>query len=341
MVHPSPEFEEELNELRARQVRPIVRRNSLTFTIPTPGDVENHVEMEHGASSWRFRAINFLHQKKIQYFMMGLLVLDVIILFVEVTLMALFPHCSIIQRDAISCVPTTATIDSNATIFQRLLAGGNSEICSSPDHVYSEDEWMPQYDYPAGCDTHKWEAVHIIEEILFILTMIILCTFFVELNALLVVLKPGVFFRQVFYVLDYFIITVSIVLEAILHALHYDLSQALVGMMVVLRSWRYVRISHGIIDVTVKLTEPDMNRLLNYTEHLESIIQEHGLDLEVLVSVREQEKIGKIRGGNEPELMAKVRRHHAEEKRKKKESNHSTDTNHSSDDGTSGTTGAV
>jgi hypothetical protein len=275
--------------------------------------VQDHVIEEHGTDSWRFHVVQFLHQRKVQYFLLGLLILDVFILFVEVTLLAMYPTCDIIVRDAISCGPAEDGYNST-TIDGRFLAKAE-DICPSNDDDYY---LVPQFDYPAGCDSHKWKVVHQVEEGLFVMTMIILSCFFVELNVLMVVLQPAVFFRQLFYLMDYVIIGVSLALELFFFLMHEHLSTTLVGMLVVFRSWRYVRISHGIMEVTAELAEQKFGRLLNYTEHLEKILREQGTPLP------EDHKVEKLRT-QEVDLLAQVRRHHAEEKRLLREQSPSND----------------
>jgi hypothetical protein len=82
-----------------------------------------------------------------------------------------------------------------------LSGGGEYETC--------ENGLEPDFD-TGGCDEAKYSTVHKVEEVLFAFTMTILFTFFLELNLEMLALRPWVFFRQIFYVLDYFIISVSI-----------------------------------------------------------------------------------------------------------------------------------
>ena len=306
MAHPPKEVEDLKEQANARK-RPSFVSERLNAAIPTTQDVKEHVIQEHGLISWRYTVLEFLHSKRVQYFLMGLLVLDILILFTEVTLMSLYPFCDIITRDAISCAP----VDGGDPV-ERLLAGGDGKdyaVCY-PD---TDGAFAPQRDYPVGCDPHKWHTIHTVEDVLFVFTIIILSCFFVELNVLMAVLKPQVFFRQVFYALDYLIIGVSIALELFFKLAQEDLTSSLVGLLVIFRSWRYVRISHGIMQVTAEMADHKFNRLLNYTEHLEDLLRAQELE------IPEDPKVALMREKQECQMEAEVRRHHAEVKRQKKE----------------------
>ncbi|CAB9506865.1 expressed unknown protein [Seminavis robusta] len=310
--------EKEIQELMEFKPRALRRQSDtesvIALTIPTHHDVEAHVEEEHGADSWRYKVMGFLHQKKVQYALMGLLLLDVIILFIEVTLLAMYPTCDIIRRDGISCCSDTiynGTDDHNHMRFLAAGGGGYQDVCQEANEG-SYLQLIPEPNISIGCDSHKWHAVRAIEKGLFICTMTILSVFFLELNLLMVVLRPSVFFRQLFYLLDYIIIGVSLAFELFFFTLHDYLSSSLVGALVVFRSWRYVRISHGIVGVTHELAEQKLERLLNYTEHLEDILREQGTELP-----EGYFKVEKLRQHKDEGLAAEIRRHHAHEKRQK------------------------
>lgn len=67
-----------------------LQKESVYFGIPTNNDARVHAEQEHGADSWRFKAVAFLHSEKIEKLGLGLLLLDVFLLFVELFLLASF-----------------------------------------------------------------------------------------------------------------------------------------------------------------------------------------------------------------------------------------------------------
>lgn len=147
---------------------------SMNFAIPTNQDAQMHVHEEHGKESWRYRVLVFLHSTKVQFTLMSLLVLDVVILCTELFLLASFPNCSTITRDAISCCPVLDAMDHSARFLAEDTGGHSEEFC--------EDGSEASLDYEAGCDVHKYEGVHLTEEILFALTITILAIFFIELN---------------------------------------------------------------------------------------------------------------------------------------------------------------
>jgi hypothetical protein len=79
------------------------------LALPTRESEYFHVQTKYGASdggeSWQVRLLSFLNSSGVQHFLIGLLMLDVFILFVELALDAFFPSCSHVERDAISCCP--------------------------------------------------------------------------------------------------------------------------------------------------------------------------------------------------------------------------------------------
>ena len=193
---------------------------TMNFNIPTNQGTHAHAEQEHGTDSWRYKALHFLHSSKIQKLFMGLLMADVIILFLELLFLATYPHCSIIERDAISCCPSSSTDAETAVVghdnllqMRLRLRWLQEEHDTAHDYCDASTGLSSFHDYPAACDEHKWQAVHTTEEVLFALTITILCIFFVELNVSMAALTPQIFFRQFFFLLDYVIITVSLALE--------------------------------------------------------------------------------------------------------------------------------
>jgi hypothetical protein len=45
------------------------------------------------------------------------------------------------------------------------------------------------------------------------------------------------------------------------------------------RIWRFVRIGHGIIEITNEVVHKDHEKLLLYTEELEELLQQHNIAL--------------------------------------------------------------
>mmetsp|Transcript_12992 Transcript_12992/g.22690 ORF Transcript_12992/g.22690 Transcript_12992/m.22690 type:complete len:348 (+) Transcript_12992:133-1176(+) len=225
---------------------------SINFGIPSNMGAQEHVVDTHGIESWRAAALRFLHQKWFQMMIVSLLILDVLILFTELLLMAEFPSCSIIERDCIACCYEPGNGDGH----ERWLAGDShhEETCQ----VGYEESGEP------ACDGHKWSNVHLAEEVLFACTITILTIFLAEICVEMWALTPCIFFKQIFYALDFVIVTVSIVLELTFHFAHKDLLEELAGLLVFGRLWRFVRIGHGIIEVTSEFTHQQYEELMEY-----------------------------------------------------------------------------
>ena len=253
------------------------------FGVPTKEGAKEHVQETHGTHHWRARVLEVLHSNLVQYVMMGLLLLDIFILFTELFLLSTYPMCYTIERDAISCCPVdTSTTDGDETL--RWLAGGEGGGHDDDDHHAAKlcddmDGFYPMYDYPVGCDSHKWERVHKAEFALFILTMLILSSMFLELNIEMIVLTPKVFFKQFWFALDYVIIGVSLTLDVLFHSLHYDSFQYYIGLLVGIRLWRFVRIGHGIVALTSEATRAHYEHLLCYAEELEVLLKANQVEL--------------------------------------------------------------
>jgi hypothetical protein len=282
--------------LRRPELKTRLSVASMNFGIPTNEDAQMHVHETHGSESWRYKVLRFLHTTKVQVTLMALLVLDVLILCTELFLLATYPECHTIRRDAISCCPV---LEGEAA---RFLAESSSESDHHSEEL-CEAGLEPSPEYEAACDEHKWEGVHTAEDVLFALTMTILFVFFIELNVFMAALGPGVFFRQLFYLLDYFIVGASIALELTFYLLSDDTVQSLVGLLVIGRIWRFVRIGHGLIEVTAELAHRKFAALLSYAEELEDILRSNEMD------VPESEEIRQIKKESD-EIMSELRKEH-------------------------------
>jgi len=276
-----------------------ISKSNMNFKVPAMEGVKEYVKSEHGEESWRMKILHVLHNHKVQAVVMSLLLLvrfrllrsvkilfrgvlssleqflmpfatfiqDVIILFVETFLVGHYPPCKIIERDCLACCPVT-----NADVGGRLLAESSEPICAS-----GFDTTTTGY---GSCDDGKWHTVHVIEMFLFGFTITILGTFFVEVHLEMIALGPCTFFRQVFYVLDYIIILVSLVLELLFFFDHEELGlSSISGLIIFARIWRFVRIGHGIIEVTSEVTHRKYEDLLDYAEHLETELRKNDIPL--------------------------------------------------------------
>jgi len=248
----------------------VLSNKSMYFGIPTSDEAKDHAEELHGGSSWRYKVVAYIHQPLFQKLMIGLLGLDMLLLFIELFILATYPHCSLIERDCLSCIASNSYSLEEKADAHRFLSGGEEPVC---EHGYEFNG------LPAGCDESKWSTVHAVEEAIFILTIMILSTFFIELTVEMIALTPGIFFRQFWFLLDYVIITVSLVLEISFHVLGDAAYETLVGVLVLVRIWRFVRIGHGSVEVTHENAEEGRSELLQYVEELENLLKAEGLAL--------------------------------------------------------------
>jgi hypothetical protein len=101
----------------------------------------------------------------------------------------------------------------------------------------------------------------------------------IELNITMLALKPLIFFRQLFYLLDYIIVAVSLALELTFHFLSEDVVASFVGILVIARIWRFIRIGHGLIEVATEISHTKYQSLLSYAEELEDLLHGHNIDI--------------------------------------------------------------
>ena len=279
----------------------------MNFGIPTNQATHDHAYEEHGKDSWRFKTLQFIHSSKVQILLMALLFCDVIILFIELLFVAQYPHCSVIERDAISCCPASnATIESEATHVRRWMRF--LEKSKEGEHDYC-DLGHEALSYPATCDPHKWSGVHTAEDVLFAFTTAILSIFMIELTAAMVALTPQVFFRQFFFLLDFVIISVSLALEVFFHAMGDEIYQYVAGLLVIARIWRFVRIGHGIVELTNEMAHREYSDLLAYTEELQFRLKENNIPLPNLADYVKKEQ--------KESILSELERNHREERRER------------------------
>lgn len=248
-------------------------KGEFNFGIPTQQGAEEHIEEHHGSDSWRMKVLEFLHQDNIQIALMCLLLSDVLILFLDLILLTQYPSCTTIERDCISCCEPAGN-HSN-----RFLQSYDYRFLAEDDHEDICDSGLePNFD-TGTCDSHKWNTVHTVEDVLFWCTIVILTVLYVELNVQMVAIGPAVFFCQFFYALDYFIVSVSLGLELILYAVAEESLATVVGLVIFARLWRFVRIGHGIIEVTSELTHQQYEDLIEYTKELLEVAENQNLEV--------------------------------------------------------------
>lgn len=226
-----------------------------------------HVEQVHGKDSWQAKSLRVIHSHRFQTILMVALLLDVLILFVELYLLAAYPSCTEIKQDGVSCCPVEE--------------GEHRWLVEEEHHSHGACQ-APLVEYgPAGCDDHKHSAVHTAHLVLFIITLVILAAFFIELVVLLAVLGFRLFFHNRLYVLDLFIIVSSLSLEITFAALDEDDLATLSGLLIVGRIWRFVRIGHGLFATTMEVSLHKIEELESQVAILKQMVDESsGVHLE-------------------------------------------------------------
>ena len=120
----------------------LVRRMS---QMPTQIEEKVHVDKVHGKGSKRAALLEFLHSKSVQWTLMGLLLLDVFLLFIEMFLSASYPFCYIIERDCISCCPPSPSdlyyVDDHADAEAHRVLAGDSDGSTSHDDTTCVANW--------------------------------------------------------------------------------------------------------------------------------------------------------------------------------------------------------
>lgn len=59
-------------------------------------------------------------------------------------------------------------------------------------------------------------------------------------------------------------------------------------MLVVIRIWRFVRIGHGIAEITNEMAHKEYDGLLDYSEQLEDLLKANNIDLPLDHSVKKE-----------------------------------------------------
>ncbi|KAG7363707.1 ion transport protein [Nitzschia inconspicua] len=242
-------------------------------TLPSKEGARDHAQQQHGKHSWRVRALHFIHRPTVQRILMLLLLLDVLILFAELFLLALYPQCDLVERDCIACCPNELN-NNDVTEDERWLATESSpRTTSSPESQNQSDSCDVGYIDSLGepsCDDHKWEGVHQAGDTFFGMTVAILSLFLVENIVELLALTPAVFFRHVWYLSDFVIVFTSLALELVFHWTSQQQTQeTLGGSLVFFRLWRFLRITHGLVEVTSEWTHQQYNDLIEYAREME------------------------------------------------------------------------
>ena len=245
------------------------------FSIPSTIDEINHAESKWPEESWQLKALTICNSHIVQKILVVLLLFDVLILFTELAIDVFFPYCMYVVRDAISCCPADSSsnkvdglVDDGGSDVHRLLAAdnGHDNVCIYP---------LIETTYQAGCDDHKWHGVHVAHEVLFWMTIVILITFEFELLLMLYLLGKK-FWSSCFYVVDFFIVSISLILELLFHWANMYEYEVLPGVLIFFRLWRFVRIGHGLVASTYEIEEHRHMQAELYIDEIEGLLKKTG-----------------------------------------------------------------
>jgi len=190
---------------------------------------DEFMKENYNHKSWQHSVFHFIEKHTVEYFLMFLLFVDITIVIIEIYLEAIFPTCSIIENNNMICCPE---VDHN----HRFLATSEHDVACDASIEYI-------------CDDHN-HALHTTHSVLFGCSVAILCIFEVE-NFLKLAILKGLFLKNSFYVLDLFVVTLSLVLDISAHSLS-KIATEVASLLVVARVWRFARIVHGVYAEHVK-----------------------------------------------------------------------------------------
>lgn len=240
-----------------------------TTAVPTIDQEFNdimRIRETHGTDSWQARLLYFLHSNKVKYLLVGLLVIDILILFVELAVAAFFPTCELVKKAAISCGPFSKS---------------TGVLLSAAEIKYTCERGVPNLEYPATCDPDKHPGVDVVENVLFGMTVFILSVFFVELTMVALVLGPFAFFKDWLHAIDYVVVSISLALEIAFHVDSNSVLQAITGLLVFGRLWRFIRIGHGVYEASKQVLNEKLESVLLYLERTENLLEMHGIPLPI------------------------------------------------------------
>jgi hypothetical protein len=139
------------------------------------------------------------------------------------------------------------------------------------------------YCNPDQCHGECVESPHWVEKLhhaLFVMSMCILAVFALELIVLFFAIGLRAFCTNFLYVLDFSIVSVAIILEIISRARAEEpkstdgwLFNDLPTLLLVSRVWRFIRVGHGVFDVTEKHDEEKLEALEKEIRHLKTELQ--------------------------------------------------------------------
>ena len=255
------------------------RLMSLRAMDPSARFIKPNQEFEHivvndrnDEQSWKVKAVKFIHSKQFQRCLVTLLMIDVLALFADLFISATIPECHIIEQQGISCCP--AAVGG----AQRWLSESSTESNGTAEQYSLCEAPYKETDIPIACDNYAHPALHKVHSALLTISVIILSIFFLELTILMIGIGVRHFFNNFFYVLDLFVITVSLGLEIFFVVLKNSRASDLVGLLILFRLWRLVRIGHGIFASTIEIAHQEYEILEDYCKACEALLQKNKLE---------------------------------------------------------------
>ena len=194
------------------------------------------LEAYYGPHSLPVEIVHFLHGMRVQILMIMLLCIDVVLIIVELSLDMQFPPCHILTRDTFSCCQRNASLPREEDVYP---------------YYCTAQHMVPQRRHPVGCDYYAHPAVNVAHTVLFATTISILAIFLLELLTLLVI-EGTIFLRNPLYVMDLLVVGLAMSLEIYLKTIDADGLAALSNLLVLSRTWRFVRVGHAIYMVDTK-----------------------------------------------------------------------------------------
>jgi hypothetical protein len=251
----------------------VVVSTKANMGIPSRGSVKIHRKENHHEESLIYKLHHFFSSHTCHLALNALLMIDVLIIFAELFIMAEYPKCHIIERSCKACCSIGGggdydadyPDDADADGVERWLAGGGGGTCKDG---YDEIGEAICKETPAG-----WVYT---KETLFWITISILLIFLFEAFVEMATLGK-LYWKQVFLVLDFAVVSISLALELFFHfaASGLDLEE-IVALLILIRLWRFVRIGHGVVEVASEITSTAYEPLFHYIAKLEKDLAVHG-----------------------------------------------------------------
>lgn len=207
----------------------------LPYFVLSHQQENEYADQHYGPGTWQCRMLRFIHSHKVQATLLFLLGVEVIGLFVAIFLNLEYPACFIIERSCIGVNTSSLELDG---------------ACS------------------AACVHHK--DVEAAEFGLEILSLVILSIFELELICLMLLLGR-MFFHNAAYILDFVIVTITIGLIA---SVQTEVERNVSGLLIFTRTWRFVRVGHGIFTEAMELEEHSIETLEKHISYLKGVLQD-------------------------------------------------------------------